>query len=103
MLTWRKIFDDSIPSNRIKASRRFVLGAALVSLTTSIPQFALAQSASSPDNPAAFAPRMIEHAQKMRKFGTAGDPQTTQSTPSAIPQTLTTSDSTGQLQTFQPS
>ncbi len=46
---------------------------------------------------------MIAHAQKMQQFSVTGDPKTTQVTPPIIPQYTITPDSTGLLETFQPS
>jgi cytochrome c peroxidase len=105
MLTWHKAFDALMTSNVFKASGRFVLGAAIVSVATIVSHVAMAQRVTSTDNATAFVRGMIDHAQKMRQFTVTGDgtqtpPSLTQIPPS-FPQVTVTPDSTGQLETYQ--
>jgi cytochrome c peroxidase len=58
----------SISSNSIRASKTFLLGVAVVWLTAATPQYALAQKASDAASIPDFAPAMIEHMQKMRRY-----------------------------------
>jgi len=91
----------SICSNVAGASKSFLLGFVIASLAAVASQTALAQKAPEPAaSTPAFAPPVIEHAQKMRRYK---DPdQGTQHTPPVIDQFTVDTDRHGAIASFQP-
>src|SRR6476660_1020202 len=100
MTIWRRILDSLMTSNVINASGRFVLGAMFVSLASGASHIAMAQSRSLVENVPDFAPAMIDHAQKMRKY--KDHYRGVQVTPPVIDRFVTDRDPTGVIATFQP-
>ncbi|HEY6702360.1 MAG TPA: hypothetical protein VI137_16405 [Pseudolabrys sp.] len=91
----------SVNSNIFKASRFLVFGIALVSLSTSAPQTAMAQSAPETLSMPAFAPAMLEHMRKMRRY--KDHDHSTQHTPHVIDRFRVDADPKGAIASFQPS
>lgn len=90
----------SATSNVVRASKHFVFGIALASLTAGAPQIAMAQKAPEITSVPDFAPRMIEHAQKMRRYR---DPDRSQQhTPAIIDRFSVDRDPFGAIASFQP-
>jgi len=91
----------SVFPNGARASKSFLLGFAITCLTAVASQPALAQKAPEPSaSMPAFAPAVIEHAQKMRRYR---DPdQGTQHTPPVIDQFTVDTDRHGAIASFQP-
>ncbi|HEY6022937.1 MAG TPA: hypothetical protein VIV34_02025 [Pseudolabrys sp.] len=84
----------------IKSSKRFVLGLALAGLVGDASQIAMAQQAPDAASMPAFAPAMIDHMQKMRRYK---DPDRgTQRTPPVIDRFSVDRDPAGAIATFQP-
>ncbi len=84
----------------IRASKRFALGVAFACLAGASSQVALAQRVSDAANTPAFAPAMIDHMQKMRRY--KDHDHGAQPTPPVIPQFSSDPDATGLVATFQP-
>jgi len=89
----------SVGSNIFRA-RNLVLGALLVSVTVSAPQPAPAQGAPETMNMPAFAPAMIEHMRKMRRY--KDHDHGAQPTPHVIDRFRVDSDPKGAIASFQP-
>ncbi len=98
MTTWRK-FCASITSNVIGRSQRFIFGATLVAMAGGASQTAMAQNHSLVEKVPDFAPAMIEHMQKMRRY--KDHDHGAQPTPRIIPQFSTDVDATGIIASFQ--
>ena len=87
-------------TRNIFRARNFVLGVLLVSVTASAPQQAPAQNAPESMIMPAFAPPMLEHMRKMRRYK---DPDHgAQPTPHVIDRFTVDSDPKGAIASFQP-
>ncbi len=89
----------SVGSNIFRA-RNFVLGVVLVSVTASAPQQAPAQNAPDTMSMPAFAPAMLEHMRKMRRY--KDHDHGAQPTPHVIDRFTVDSDPKGAIASFQP-
>jgi cytochrome c peroxidase len=89
-----------VSSNLIRTSKNFLLGVAIVCLAADVPQFALAQKAHDAASMPDFAPAMIEHMQKMRRY--KDHDHGTQHTPPVIGRFSVDLDPKGAIASFQP-
>ena len=87
-------------TRNIFRARNFVLGALLVSVTASAPQQAPAQNAPESMSMPAFAPAMLEHMRKMRRY--KDHDHGAQPTPHVINRFTVDSDPKGAIASFQP-
>jgi len=90
----------STPSNLIRTSTKILLGVAVVCLAADMPHFAVAQKAGDAANMPAFAPAMIEHMHKMRRYK---DPDRgVEHVPPVIDRFRIDADPKGAIASFQP-
>ena len=90
----------SLTSRTIKASNYFLLGFAFICLAGNAPQMAMAQMAPEATSTRDFAPAMIDHMHKMRRYK---DPDHgTQPTPRIIDRFRVDLDPKGAIASFQP-
>jgi hypothetical protein len=87
-------------TRNIFRARNFVLGVLLVSVTASAPQQAPAQNAPESMSMPAFAPPMLEHMRKMRRY--KDHDHGAQPTPHVIDRFTVDSDPKGAIASFQP-
>jgi hypothetical protein len=90
----------STASNLIRISQCFILGVAVACVMADASQIALAQQAPQATSMPAFAPAMIDHAQKIRRYK---DPDHgVQHTPPMIDRFIVDRDPSGAIASFQP-